>query len=146
MVLLDLAGFTQEDLASAGPRELRVVESEITKVIRVLNDELKNLKDVDFPVRGHISGRAFGGGPPSPLLAEHHQRAHRVVVDTLVDLRKDLRDFRTAVREARDLIRNKDEGAVGEIQLVLAKTESIDLGANAYLHAQVEHQDDGGTN
>ncbi|WP_182377552.1 hypothetical protein [Nocardioides sp. WS12] len=146
MALLDLAGFTQADLASAGPRELRVVESEITKVIKVLNEELSNLKEVDFPVKGHISGRAFGGGPPSPLLADHHERAHRVVVDTLVDLRKDLRDFRTAVREARDLIRNKDEEAVGEIQLVLAKTESIDLGANAYLNAQVEHQNDGGTN
>lgn len=144
MVLLDLAGFTSADLASAGPRELKVVESEITKVIKVLNEELRNLNDVDFPVRGHISGRAFGGGPPSTLLADHHERAHRVVVDTLVDLRKDLRDFRTAVREARDLIRDKDEEAVGEIQLVLAKTESIDLGANAYRDAQVEHQNDGG--
>lgn len=145
MVLLDLAGFTAADLSAAAPRELKVVESEITKVIKVLNEELRNLKDIDFPVRGHISGRAFGGGPPAPLLAEHHERAHRVVVDTLVDLRKDLRDFRTAVREARDLIHDKDEEAVGEIQLVLARTERIDLGANAYVNAQVVHQNDGGT-
>lgn len=142
----ELAGFTPAALASAPPRELEVVEDEITKVIKVLNDEISALEENEFPVKGHIAHHSFGGGSRSPLLAEHHARAHGVVVDTLGDLRKDLRDFREAVRDARRLLRDKDEEAEVDIKLVLARTEGLDLGTDAYTQAQYDHRDDTGGN
>lgn len=145
-MLPELAGFTPAALAAAPRQELEVVEDEITKVIKVLNDEITALAENEFPVKGHIAHRSFGGGARSPLLADHHARAHGVVVDTLVDLRKDLRDFREAVRDARRLIREKDEEAEVDIRMVLVRTENLDLGTDAYTQAQQDHRNDTGGN
>lgn len=142
-MLPELAGFTPASLAAAPPKELQVVDEEISKVIRVLNDEITALADNEFPVKGHVAHHSFGGGSRSPMLAAHHKRAHGVVVDTLVDLRKDLSDFRDAVRDARRLIRDKDEEAEVDIRLVLARTENLDLGTEAYTQAQRDHKYDG---
>lgn len=143
-MLPELAGFTPASLAAAPPKELEIVDEEISRVIKVLNDEITALEENEFPVKGHVAHHSFGGGSRSPMLAAHHKRAHGVVVDTLVDLRKDLSDFREAVRDARRLIRDKDEQAEVDIRLVLARTENLDLGTDAYTQAQRDHKYDGG--
>ncbi len=139
MVLPGLVGIKPIDLATASPAGLELVEDQITLVITTLNDEIEALQAVDFPTNGHIAERSFGRGERSPLLALHHARAHGVVVDTLRDLRRDLRDFRGAVQEARTLLRDTDQQAEADAVLVLQRTESLDLGATAYDDAQVNH-------
>jgi len=144
-VLPELAGITPTQLASAPPKELEIVDTEITKVIKALDDEITELDEVEFPVKGHIARHSLGGGELSPLLANHHARAHNVTIDTLVDLRKDLNDFRDAIRETRTLLGKKDEESATEARRILTGTEDLDLGALAYQNAQGKHANDTAT-
>lgn len=141
-MLPGLAGYTPVDLASSSPTGLALVEDKITEVLKILNIELERLHEVDFPVKGHISKASFGGGDRSPILALHHARAHGVVVTTLKDLRRDLRQFRDAIREARTLLDERDREAQSELLLVLQRTNDLDLGQNALPDAQVQHRND----
>ncbi|WP_435770116.1 hypothetical protein [Nocardioides sp. SYSU DS0651] len=129
-------------MASSSPKGLELVEEKISAVIVTLNTELTALQEVDFPAKGHIPRRSFGGGEPSPVLARHHARAHGVVVDTLKDLMTDLEDFRSAVREARALIREKDAAAEADVTRILTRTEGLDMGRWAYVDAQHQHVND----
>lgn len=141
-MLPELAGYSPAQLAASSPTGLALVEEKISSVITRLNDEIDKLKEVDFPTNGHIAKRSFGGGDRSMDLAVHHARAHGVVVTTLTDLRRDLREFREAIREAKLLLAKRDDEAESEVLLVLQRTQSIDLGHNALPEAQVQHRND----
>lgn len=141
-MLPELAGLTQEKLDQATPRELDVVDAQITKVLHSIHDELKTLEASNFPVAGHIAKGSFGGTPRAAALALHHTRAHAVTVEMLTDLRSDLRNFRDAIREARKGIQTADEGAEADLKRVLARTETIDMGATGYDRGTVEHAHD----
>lgn len=141
-MLPGLAGYTPVDLASSSPDELALVEDKINKVLETLRIELLKLDEIDFPAKGHISKASFGGGDRSPVLALHHARAHGVVVTTLKDLRRDLREFRDSIREARSLLAESDQEAQGEVLLLLQRTNDLDLGQNVLPQAQVQHRND----
>lgn len=145
MVLPELAGVSPLDLATVSPSGLALVEDKINLVITTLNDEIDLLHEVDFPTNGHIAKGSFGGGERSPLLALHHARAHGVVVTTLSDLRRDLVDFRSAIREAKQLIRDTDEQAESDVLRILQRTNDLDLGQNALPEAQQQHRNDTAT-
>lgn len=144
MVLPQLAGLPTK-IAGAPPNELKVVDKQITIVINSLDDEIAALEKVEFPVKGHIGRHSLGGGYLSPLLADHHAKAHGVTVDTLVDVRKDLAAFRDAVREARKLLRTKDEESAGDFKKILARADGLDVGSNTKSEAEREHANDTAT-
>ncbi len=141
-MLPELAGYSPVELASSSPQGLELVEEKITSTIKTLSSEIDLLNEADFPAKGHIAKASFGGGDRSPTLALHHARAHGVVVTTLTDLRRDLREFREAIRAARALIRKKDDEAESEVLLVLQRTRDLDLGQNVLPTAQVQHRND----
>lgn len=140
MVLRELDGITPAQLASAGSKGLALAEDEITKVITTITDQLEELDDSDFPVKGHIGRSSFGSGDLSPLVAGHHAKAHAVVVETLAEVKADLESFRTSIREARDLLRVKDQEAEADVKVILGQTEGIDMGKWAYQDAQVNNR------
>jgi hypothetical protein len=140
MVLPELAGLSPALLAAAGPKGLALAEAEITDVISTITTQLEDLEASEFPVKGHIAKNSFGGGDLSPLLARHHARAHAVVVETLGEVKGDLESFRTSIREARDLLRLKDEEAAADVRVILGRTEGIDMGRWAYADAQVNNR------
>ncbi|MDN5746345.1 MAG: hypothetical protein L0H31_14680 [Nocardioidaceae bacterium] len=144
MVLPQLAGLPTK-IAGAPPGELKVVDEQITIVINSLDDEIAALEKVEFPVKGHIGRHSLGGGHLSPLLANHHARAHGVTVDTMVDVRKDLTAFRDAVREARTLLRTKDEESAADFERILSRADGLDLGAGAKSEAERTHANDTAT-
>ncbi|MEV4999544.1 hypothetical protein [Nocardioides sp. LML1-1-1.1] len=138
----ELAGYTPAALATASPKGLALVEERISAVIKTIDYQMDVLDEVDFPVKGHIGKQSFGGGGHPALLALHHARAHGVVTTTLKDLRSDLVKFRTAIREARTLLKDKDEQARADVATILQRTEDLDLGTQARPEAQVQHAND----
>lgn len=138
----ELAGYTPAVLADASPKGLALVEERITTVIGTINDELDTLDEVDFSTKGHIAKGSFGSGGHPATLALHHARAHGVVTTTLKDLRSDLVQFRDAIREARNLLKQKDEQAEADVAVILQRTEDLDLGTQARPEAQVQHAND----
>lgn len=138
----ELAGYTPAALAKASPKGLALVEERITAVINTIKVQMDVLDEVDFPVEGHIAKGSFGSGGQPATLALHHARAHGVVGSTLKDLRSDLVKFRTAIREARNLIAERDEQARADVATILQRTEDLDLGTQARPEAQVRHAND----
>lgn len=141
MVLPELAGFTPIKLASQSPQGLALVDEEISLVITTLETEIETLKQNKFEVDAHIATRAFGKADRSPLLVQHHSRAHGVVTDTLAALLLDLTEFQAAVRDAQKLVGETDAASKADLTLILNQTESIDMGQYAYDQAQNNHVD-----
>lgn len=138
----ELAGYTPAALANATPKGLALVEERISQVITAIDLQADLLDEVDFPTKGHIAKGSFGGAGRSATLALHHARAHGVVTTTLKDLRTDLVKFRTAIREAQKLLKDKDEQARADALTLLQGTENIDLGTQARPEAQIQHAND----
>ncbi len=138
----ELAGYTPAALAKASPQGLALVEERISAVIKTIDVQTDKLDEVDFPTNGHIAKGSFGGGGRPATLAEHHARAHGVVATTLTDLRSDLVAFRTAIQEARRLLKDRDEQAKNDALTLLQRTENLDLGTQARTEAQIQHAGD----
>lgn len=110
---------------------LALVETEVTKVIDVIKDELDNLKPEVFETWGEIQPTSFGDTERSPLLTLHHRRAHRVTYETLFGVRKDLIAFRTACAEARTFLQKADENAAEEAALTLKAVNRLVDGSTS---------------
>lgn len=118
---------------------LDLVEAEIDSVLATIRTERDVLADDRFPVDGYVPTRSYGDGEEAVLLGAAHERAHGVVVDTLVGLTADLETLQGVIAEVRQLLTETDRTAADDLTSLLRETEGIDLGEEAYEDAQREH-------
>lgn len=142
----DIATRIAKDSAEA--EGLALADETIESVIKVIHDEEDKLSPAEFENSGHISSGSFGGGDRAPSLALHYSRAHEVTADTLKGVRKDLRAFQDACRDARKVIAGADQGAADQLQVTQVAVDSLtagswsDWGERSHEQAQQDHDYD----
>lgn len=114
---------------------IALVESEVTKVIGVIDEKLESIKPESFDSLGAIQPTSFGDTERSPLLAVHHRRAHQVTYETLVGVRQDLVAFRKGCVEARLFLQRADDNAADEAALTRKAVDRLAQGS-ATNHAE----------
>lgn len=114
---------------SAEAEGLALADETIEAVIKVIQDEEDKLNPTEFENSGHISSGSFGGGDRAPTLALHYALAHEVTADTLKGVRKDLRAFQDACREARKVIAGADQDAADRLHVSQVAVESLTTGS-----------------
>ena len=90
-------------------RDLHVDEYRIQQVIRALDEESTDLGDQSFHRTAKINPAAFGGSETAQALGTHHDRAYKVIDDTIRGVVRDLETFRDNVRMAVQLVNSADE-------------------------------------
>ena len=130
--------------------QLISIESEIDKIVGTIEDELRGYKPEQFQNQGHVDHASWGAGDRAASIAMHHARAHGVMTDTLIGVRKDLRAYQQACRDARRFMEDADLTAAGDLTAIrnavdaLAGSARSDHGNQAYTQAQNDHRNDGG--
>lgn len=140
-----IEAFTGDDLPAKGSG-LDVVEHEIDEVLTTLRSELTALQKNNFEVEAFIPGKSFGAGSEAATIAQHHARAHGVVVDTLKEMITDLETFRVSIVHAKGLIGEADAQAQADLSVIMARAENLDLGHQGHEDAQVNHVNDTASN
>ena len=138
MIELGLGSFTSSALtkqivagATVGTKKgLALVDSEIDKVLEILQRELEEIEGNNFEVAAHIRKPSFGQGSEAVVLGTDHSAAHTVVVKGLTDLIDDLTLFRKSVKEASDHLYDADDDAKTRITTTLNRTTGLDYGVN----------------
>lgn len=111
--------------------ELRIIEAQVTSVYKTLDEQITAIQDLKFTGQGAIPAGSFGQGIESTRLATEHTRAHGVIVDSLVEMRKDLGVFQAAILAAKGAITEADEQAETDLRLALNRTVGLDLGTDS---------------
>ena len=114
---------------------IALVETEVTKVIGVIDEKLETIKPESFDSLGAIQPTSFGDTDRSSLLSVHHRRAHKVTYETLVGVRQDLVAFRKACIDARLFLKRADDNAADEAALTRKAVDRLAQGS-ATNHAE----------
>lgn len=124
---------------------IALVETEVTKVIGVIDEKLETIKPESFDSLGAIQSTSFGDTERSALLSVHHRRAHQVTYETLVGVRQDLVAFRKGCVEARLFLQRADDNAADEVALTRKAVERLAQGSatNHAETANAQAQQDG---
>ncbi|MBM0128071.1 hypothetical protein [Pimelobacter simplex] len=109
-------------------QDLLLVEVEVNKVLKTLGEQIEVIKTQTFTADGSIPKASFGQGAESSRLADEHVRAHGVIVKSLEDMQTDLTTFQEAIALAKKAIGGVDEQAETDLQNLLARAGSLDLG------------------
>jgi hypothetical protein len=134
--------------ATEAARGLDLADQKIQEVIESIQAELDDLDPTEFENNGHISAVSFGGGDRAPEIALHHTRAHGVTADTLNGVLEDLRTFRQACSDARQLIADTDQDTADQLQRTQGAVEALttaswtNQGEDSNRQAQQDHMYD----
>ncbi|WP_204835788.1 hypothetical protein [Nocardioides nitrophenolicus] len=116
-------------LAGMEAFELFLIETQVTAVYNTLDEQIKELQNVAFTKNGAVPASAYGQGNEATTLSYEHGRAHNVIVDSLVEMRKDLGVFQDAILAAKAAIIDADEQAQADLQVAVLRTQGLDLGS-----------------
>lgn len=109
---------------------IALVETEVTKVIGVIDEKLETIKPESFDSLGTIQPTSFGDTERSSFLAVHHRRAHQVTYETLIGVRQDLVAFRKGCVEARLFLQRADDNAADEAALTRKAVDRLAAGSS----------------
>jgi hypothetical protein len=130
--------------------QLVSIESEIDAIVKTIEDELASYKPEHFQNQGHVDHASWGAGDRASSIALHHSRAHGVMTDTLIGVRKDLRAYQQACRDARRFMEDADLTAAGDLAAIRNAVQALSTAAgsrqadDAYDRARTAHAGDGG--
>ncbi|GAB2968739.1 hypothetical protein [Nocardioides montaniterrae] len=130
--------------------ELAAIDSEIDTIISTIKHELQHYTPEHFKHQGHVATSAWGGGERSANVAMHHTRAHEVMADTLLGVRKDLEEYQAACKEARRYLTEADLTAASDLDAIRKAVDSLSHASQAnnsntaFGNAQVAHANPAG--
>jgi hypothetical protein len=115
-----LGGITGTD-AAAG--ETLSNQADLDALKRSLLDRAEQLDQAELK-SVTLAGSEFGGSPLGLSLADHHGRARRVIVETILGVVADLNRYRDGVDEAVRLLDTVDYGSADTLERTRERVES----------------------
>lgn len=135
---------------AAAMRDLHVDEYQIQQVIRTLDDGSTDLGDQSFHRTAKINPAAFGGSETAQTLGTHHDRAYKVIDETIRGVVRDLETFRDNVRMAVQLVNTADETVARDMdvrrqRVADAMTQVAQNSAGDHANQEARNNQSGGS-